>query len=186
MTLASSDESEAQTFKIRTLFHWKAGQSDLLSRLVLSLKGKRGRQAWAFYARLFTQKWIGSFAGNQRIFIVPAPARGPLEKDHAFLWAQELAQCLGAEIIPCLKKVSVSRQRGSGRGERALAEMEVLENYTLTEEQTQPILWVFADDIVTTGSTARAAHLALGQPKRFEVWALARRSLACGASRDLL
>lgn len=34
---------------------------------------------------------------------------------------------------------------------------------------------VFVDDIITTGSTAMAAYLAMGEPKDFEVWTLVHR-----------
>ncbi len=34
---------------------------------------------------------------------------------------------------------------------------------------------VFADDVLTTGSTARAAFKALGKPSGFEVWAIVWR-----------
>ena len=34
---------------------------------------------------------------------------------------------------------------------------------------------IFADDVITTGATALAAYMALGDPPSFEVWTLACR-----------
>ncbi len=67
-----------------------------------------------------------------------------------------------------------------------MVELELIENSTSHVDFDAKSFWIFADDIITTGATARAAHKALGTPKHFEVWVLAQRALSCGASRDLL
>lgn len=41
---------------------------------------------------------------------------------------------------------------------------------------------VFVDDVITTGSTAMAAYMALGDPENFEVWTLASRPKLAGPS----
>ncbi|KYG66645.1 hypothetical protein AZI86_06260 [Bdellovibrio bacteriovorus] len=122
---------------------------------------------------------------NFKIYVVPAPSKKG-QTDHAMLWAQGLSQALGAELLPCLRKTGQYAQRGADRGTRALIEMELIENNTDTVDFESQILWIFADDIVTTGATARSAHIALGRPANFQIWALAQRSLSCGASKDLL
>lgn len=35
--------------------------------------------------------------------------------------------------------------------------------------------FLFADDVITTGSTAIAAYMALGDPSDFEVWTMVNR-----------
>jgi len=41
---------------------------------------------------------------------------------------------------------------------------------------------VFVDDVITTGSTAMAAYIALGDPENFEVWTLAHRPKLAGST----
>lgn len=172
--------------KIHAYYFWNPGQSDSLSRLFISLKGGRTERFWRFYATRFMAQVIHSFPEDRPIYIVPAPSRTKGKKDHAFLWAQALAEACGGLLIPCLEKHSYSHQRFSDRGDRALIEMKLDEIYTQTVDFSDRALWIFADDILTTGSTARAAHKALGHPANFEVWVLAQRGLSCGASRTLL
>lgn len=171
---------------VQALYRWHPGQSDMLSRLVLALKGGNQREAWRFYARELSRRLALTLSPKQRLCIVPAPSSRPQTKDHAFLWGEALAESLGAHFEPILKKTQSHHQRGADRGERALLEMEAIENYTGSVDFSTKTRWILADDIVTTGATARAAFQALGSPPHFEVWSLAQRSLSCGASRDLL
>lgn len=171
---------------LRAFYTWYPGQSDLLSKLILALKGQGLKEPWAYYAQLFVNKNFTEISRHQRIIIVPAPPKKQGVQDHAYFWAQGLANASGAEIFPFLKKVSSGHQRGADRGDRALVEMEVTENYSKAVDFSSKTLWIFADDVLTTGATARAAHKALGCPDNFEVWTLAHRSLSCGASKDLL
>ncbi|MGZ6460356.1 MAG: ComF family protein [Bdellovibrio sp.] len=132
------------------------------------------------------KKYFHEISSFQNLIIVPAPAKKFGDHDHAYLFAEGLSHALGATLLPCLKKHSLKSQRGSGRGERALLEMEIVENISKDVDFSPNTLWIFVDDILTTGATARAAHKALGSPQNFEIWTLAYRSLSCGASKDLL
>lgn len=183
--LLHTGRTDNLSLRLKSLYYWAPGQSDLLSKLVLSLKGNKSEKAWQYYAYCFTHAHISELL-KQPLCIVPAPSGKRKFEDHAFLWGKSLAHCLGAEFFPCLRKVSTGHQRGAQRGERALVELEVIENSSFLPKITADTLLIFADDVFTTGATARAAHKALGFPKNFEVWTLVHRGLSCGASSDLL
>ncbi len=174
------------SLEVLTLFEWEPGKSDALSKLILWLKGRYQKRAWKYYAQRMARQYAGHIPQGLKIYVVPAPSSRKQQKDHAYLWAESLAEALGATLLPCLRKTGNFSQRGADRGTRALIEMEVLENSTEAVGFMSQSFWIFADDIVTTGSTARSAHIALGLPKNFQIWALAQRGLSCGASRDLL
>lgn len=173
---------------VKTLYLWRPAQSDILSSLMLHLKGARQKWAWKYYAQMFLRIHLFSeFRSYTQIIVVPAPAKSK-KPDHAHYWAEALAEGLGALLLPCLMKIepAASYQRTKGRSERNQIRFEVRENSTLPEVSSRATLWIFADDIYTTGATSRAAYEALGSPVNFEVWALSKRSLSCGASKVLL
>lgn len=177
-------------FVVRALYNWRPGESDMLSSLVLALKGSRQRRHWTYYAQVMAQRASSTLPPGRKICVVPAPAKRVGQKDHAYHWGTCLAEALGATFLPCLEKVPSSqdhaKQREKDRGERALLEMAAHVNYSeMSGFLTDPLI-IFADDILTTGATARAAYQALGSPPHFEVWVLSERGLSCGASKDLL
>jgi predicted amidophosphoribosyltransferase len=166
-------------FEAYALFRWNPGTSDLLSTQIVGLKGCYQRPDWSYWATRFVARRMLQGIPPRKIFVIPAPSKNQ-QKDHAFQWAEALAKALGAEVYPCLQKVSSRHQRGSDRNKRVEVSLELDENSSVVSEFWSEALWVFADDIVTTGSTALAAFEALGSPPHFETWALAHRTLTCG------
>lgn len=170
---------------LKALYSWNPGESDLLSTLVLSLKGRYNQRGWEHFARQMVQRNLPRLSAGRRLHFVPAPSKSGAE-DHASLFARALAVHTGGVFTPCLRKASSGKQRRADHGERALIAMELVEKNTELSINSTDILWIFVDDILTTGSTARAARMALGSPPHFEVWVLAERGLSCGASTDML
>ena len=172
-------------FQAYSQYEWSPGQSDIFSSMVLSLKGKYSRRYWARLAAEFVQKRLSLEMQNRPIKIVPAPSSSG-KKDHAFWWGETLARELKADFVPCLQKATKRSQRGQSRQQRSKLRISVDEKYSDQIDSSSEALWVFVDDILTTGATAHAAYEALGSPPHFEVWVLGYRSLSCGVSRDLL
>ncbi|MGE5085573.1 MAG: ComF family protein, partial [Bacillota bacterium] len=173
------------SFDLYAAFRWRPGASDVLSSQLVYLKGPRDSDDWKYWAARFIQRRLNIAALDRPIRIVPAPSSTG-KRDHAFFWAKALSHEVGGDLFPCLKKAQSRKQRGSSLSERLTLQFDLDENNSDLPIDWPEVLWVFADDIVTTGSTALAAYKALGSPPHFEVWTLAKRTLSCGASTDLL
>lgn len=169
---------------VRSLFDWIPGQSDLLSRLILALKGPHQKIAWAFWARAFTGSvGIGSLYAEFPTVFIPCPRRsaGP---DHAVLWARGLGRELGWPIYENLYRLEGNHQRSRTRSDRFFHRQFVKMTEIPDFSETRVI---FVDDVVTTGATWMAFREIQGHCAAFEVWSLARRSrLSCGAPKSLI
>lgn len=174
----------AEDMKVTCLFEWTPSESDLLSYWLLSLKGGGRQDIWKHWAYRLVAERLNETP--RHCVVVPAPPSKLGEKDHAFEWAFALSQALGADFAPCLKKIDSRSQRRASLEGRLEVEFETIENSSGLDRVSSGTLWIFADDILTTGSTARAARKALGNPPHFETWVLAQRKLSCGASNHLL
>jgi predicted amidophosphoribosyltransferase len=96
--------------------------------------------------------------------------------DHAYRMAKLLAEKLDLEFVPEALKL-VERQR-SGISQKDLDRVGREQiRYEAPEKNSLSDNIVFVDDILTTGSTARAAYIALGKPSRFRVFVWAYRPL---------
>lgn len=185
---------DIEGMKVHSLFHWIPGEQEVLSRLVRALKGPGGEELWKFYAEEFWRRQLPSYLDSRipPLILVPSPALVVKNKgggrDHAWLFAEGLAEASGGGLYPWLQRNSQTTQRRKNREARRRTALKWNEAFTWAEFQQKTVgkQIVFVDDIVTTGSTALAAWRCLGKPRDFAVWALAQRGLSCGASRSLI
>jgi predicted amidophosphoribosyltransferase len=167
---------------VYSLFDWVPEQSDLLSKLLIELKGPKRKAAWANWARVFWLERVSNFSDVKKVVFIPSASTNG-RHDHAFYFAEALAECSGGKFVNILKKVTNSHQKGKSRDERAKL---TIQSHVKIAADRKDTLYVLVDDVLTTGSTAYSSYRALGSPINFEVWVLAKRSLSCGVSLDLL
>jgi predicted amidophosphoribosyltransferase len=153
------------------------------------MKGEGGEKLWQHYAEELLRRRWSEKASSRQYLLIPAPSRQG-NKDHAYYFVQALTQAgVGFELYNCLSRVeALGSQKKRTRSQRERTAMEWAENFTQGDFNAKSAgkHIIFVDDVVTTGSTARAAWRTLGKPRDFAVWALAQRGLSCGASKDLI
>jgi len=165
------------------LFKWFPDDSFLI-KLMTHLKGRKQGLAWEFLAKfsveqsLVSNQSINFYKRKNKIFVVPPP-RVLKSKDHGYFWSMALAKEVGGVMRDCLISIPDGGknaglgQKSKSKEERASIEFKTEEVFSNLDE----VMFIFADDIITTGSTASAAYFALGCPKNFMVWTLAYRAL---------
>lgn len=117
----------------------------------------------------------GETLARNRVLIQP-PSDG---FDHGELWTKALSERALSPVWPVLAQgsnVESGRQKRLDRVRRAERRFEIREQIAGSWPLgTESGSLIFCDDVVTTGSTAMAAFMALGDPEAFEVWTLVAR-----------
>ncbi len=150
----------------RTLFLWKRHGDERVEHLVRTIKVARFAEA---YLRLAKQLCY-EFSYVKNACFVPIPPSTEGQRDHADYLAKSLAQVSDQKFQRCLRwKVKGSSQKTKTRIERMAVKIE------LTQKIDGQVTYILVDDVVTTGSTAKAAIEALGSDKNIELWTVACR-----------
>ena len=152
-----------------SLLTWdKKETRSLKSEMLLNLKGGAYTKtvqnlAWNFLRR-YPEPLLKDLA------FVPAPAKNYREKDHAYVWGENLATITGGQISLELKRESGEEQKKKKlQGRQESQFIKVGEGFYREKKV------ILVDDIIASGSTALAAYRALGEPKFFQVWTIAHR-----------
>jgi predicted amidophosphoribosyltransferase len=174
-----------------SLLTWTPATEAFVRPLIYAFKGGRAALAAEKFATLFLSEYalaqrsgpaLESSRDDADAVLIPAPAR---RFDHSVLWAHALAEQTRWSTRTCLEDVTPrqERQKELRVGERGLRRFRLQEDFAHAEiharnketHESLPKRIIFADDVVTSGSTAMAAFMALGDPDRFEVWSLVAR-----------
>ena len=172
-------------FPVFSLFEWTPETDSWVRPLVQSLKKARSPEGARRLAALFCSlrqgvRISGDEGGSCSKTIVPAPAPA---YDHALGWSEAIGSIWGASVADLLMPL-----KDEGPQRLKNADDRSRRRYRLRAEIDQGLLngqrFIFADDVITSGSTAMAAYMALGDPSHFEVWTLVCRPRL--ATRDAL
>ena len=162
-----------QNIPVYSLFRWGTGvDGENVQLLIAALKGDNGSRAFRHLASEFSLLRCKKEEACGDIVFCPAPAAIAGQIDHAYLWAEALAHQWGVSMVNILKRGSLRTQKTLDVDQRRETTMELWEGHSVPEGAKI----IFVDDVITTGSTARAAWSVLGKPRRFEVWTVACRA----------
>ncbi len=162
--------------KITSLFSWEPNSNRLLSNLLMAQKDGNLSSAIEYYAKILASK-AKPVAQDRSIYFIPCPAGAP-DRNHAQILAEKIAEAVGASVLECLIWADSSiepkiEQKKAKLRERQNRSLRLVRSAIPPDFGKAHV--IFIDDIVTTGSTAKAAKNALAISGPLEVWALAYR-----------
>lgn len=192
-------------FPVYSLLTWTPANENFVRRLIYGFKGGRNVRACETLATLFLSERFNSTtrfqsSNGQHFDFLSAPSS---QFDHSALWSTVLAQSFQqmsrspfTDITPTADGPS-NVKSGAGSGQKMLTQserghrrFELQEEFAYLARRERGSSMsgppakprelgaksiVFADDVITSGATAMAAYMALGDPDGFEVWTLAAR-----------
>ena len=189
-------------FPVYSLLTWTPATEGFVKPFIYGFKGGRAIRAAEKLASFFLSELSLGLADQPNFLKDPILlATAPSSKfDHASLWSHALGRSLQQSPTALFSDVSPKskHQKELSQTERAERRFKIREVFagsatdaleTLSDMRptahpmTVAKRVVFADDVVTSGATAMAAYMALGDPDKFEVWTLAARPRLAGKSR---
>lgn len=167
--------------KAQVGFIWPPNEARAKVHLLHALKGRSCEMTWKLMAHRFVERQysVAQKTKHKRWLLLPIPSRHQEKEDHAWRWAKSLAPLVGGHVLQVFKRTDEpGEQKHRSKVHRTDLKFELitpdLDNWLGRQTRRG---WGIAvvDDVVTTGSTARAAWDALGQPPSLSIWALAHR-----------
>ena len=165
-------------FPVFSLFTWDEQTAPLVKPLLYAFKGGRSVEWGSRLAGSLLYE-RGLSGGQAPIFVHPPSSGG--KPDHAWLLAHTLAMAWrepNAPVLALEKSDRGGKQKQRSVSERATRRFHARGKASFSDSVAPR---VFVDDVITSGATAMAAYMALGDPARFEVWTLACRPKLAGA-----
>ena len=178
-------------FPVRSVLSWTESSQAWVRPLIHAFKdGWQVRAAEIFSELLISRPCSFDSKVEQICFVFPTSRTGRF--DHAAVLVAALgkffptAQVYELHYLDNEDSISQKQKTSTERANRRfktpvqlnLISLDPIEPIRAKESPQQvqsEYRYIFVDDVVTSGSTAMAAYMALGDPDHFEVWALACR-----------
>lgn len=167
-------------FKTLSLYEWNDSSRRVVIPTIRKLKGSYNLRLYWWFAERLAQKRFQLFEEKdiwkKNIFFVPAPPRVLNKKDHAWCLANALMRTIGGHLLDVLVRLKTDQQKKNtlpARWSDLNKRMSQKQGFNVSGHDED--LFIFIDDLVTTGATAMAAHMTLGCPKNYEVWTIFNR-----------
>ena len=161
------------------IFDWDEESAAFAGPLLTGLKRLKAPYAFRRLAlEAFARFAHTSFWPQQKpLVFVPAPPSdpSPARPDHALEWAKALSSRFGGEARALLKRSILSVQKKKSRYERSQIQIELRPGAAAFLRENKSAAFIFADDVLTTGWTAKKAFQALNKPSNFLICTLAYR-----------
>ncbi len=169
-----NSRSENYKFPLHRLWVWNELSDQYVRPVVYNLKKGHDHELFVKLAQMFLSKVSFSQYKDENLIFIPAPAKYP-KLNHALYFARGLSEVTGRPYFDVLKESLQKKvsQKNLTRIRRQNRKMFL----KLSLKRGNRTRFIFVDDVVTSGSTAEAAYRALGQPKKFDVWVLAEKTL---------
>lgn len=166
-------------FPTYTWCNWTDKNDHFIRPIIYGLKGGYLKHAIYEFCEYATYDLNKLFKAQP--LLLPAPARNLKEPDHAYQIALGLAQIYGLKIINVFERTQPNtHQKSKSKNQRQILSLKLNSNMTKQQRQIifdsdQPLL--FIDDLITTGSTAKHAYIALNNSYKFSAFSLFYRTL---------
>lgn len=170
---------EGYPFPVYSSYTWTIANDRPCRSLVAGMKNGWAVRAARSLVERFVQERGFAAAGPAPLFVLP-PASSRPSGDHSWLLGQLFSSMWDVEPAYGLKYENWghSPQKRKSASDRSRRRFRSEEKFSGSRRR-----FIFIDDVVTTGSTAMAAYMALGDPEQFEVWSLVCRPKLAGKSR---
>lgn len=187
--MANSGEvlrQEGYPFPVYSLWTWHKDEIQEASSLVFAFKGGLAVEfSRRLIERIVFERLRTGPLYKKPYFVYPYSSAGE-PFTHAWLLAHCLQQSfIGSRLLalaPVEKKTTHQKQKRLEDRMRLRFHPVAEEREKITRVEAGEVTWVFVDDVITSGATAMAAYMALGEPENYEVWTIACRPKLAGKS----
>ena len=161
------------------LFDWHEDNAAFVGPFLHSLKRRKAPFVFRRLAREIFARFAHMPFWPQKLrpVFIPAPPSDPSRPNHALELAEALSSGFGGEVRPLLKRSVLLVQKKKSRVERSQIQIELKPGAQAFLDERKSA-FIFTDDVLTTGWTARKAFQALNKPSNFVICTLALRRLS--------
>jgi len=152
-----------------SLLTWDEARPEV-GTLIRALKGPWSQRAYRRLAREIVSRQ--GLSSKNTLLVYPPSKTG--KPDHAWWLAREISALTGLNFVSPFHFIELKEQKMLSKREREKRRY-LFDGPAQSLSETEG--FIFVDDLITTGSTAKAIWSAMGKPKSFCSWSVACRPL---------